>query len=111
MYRILAIVAMLGCGGSDPSDITLSTTELACPSDSLTLTIAGGFPSDTTVQFKMGSTILDGSAVVLNDGTIDCGLPSTAAPGEYQVIIDGNSVGTVTLDATNCVTARAQGAE
>jgi hypothetical protein len=100
---IIGVLGATGCGTkNDPSDVSLSTTELACPSDTLTLTIDGGFPSDTMVGFQMGGTFLDGDAVVLNDGSIACGLPSNAAPGTYEVIIDGKSVGMVKLDASNC---------
>jgi hypothetical protein len=106
--RIVSLLVIAGLGAAacgtkeDPSDVSLSTTELQCPSDTLTLTISGGFPSDTMVGFQMGGTFLDGDAVVLNDGSIACGLPSNAAPGTYEVIIDGKSVGMVKLDASNC---------
>lgn len=108
--RYLLALALLGgaaCdGNSNPSGITLSTTELACPSETLELTIDGGFPSDTRVTFRMGSTVLDGSPVVLNDGSIACGLPSDAAPGTYGVLVDGDLVGQVTLDSTDCPPSR-----
>ena len=114
----LGLAASSGaCGSSSGDDdghgansLALDTNALACPSDSLTIT-SETFPAGTTVTFVMGSTMYDGSAVVLPDHgdgpSIDCGFPTGAMPGDYDVIVTKpgqppETAGTVTLDRSTC---------
>jgi hypothetical protein len=114
-FVVLAtLAASAACGGDDggsPSNrFDLDHTTLDCPDDTLVITdLDGRFPAGTTVSFDMdgGSVSLDGDAVILDDGTIACGLPEDAPPGQYnikiyepgQTSVDG---GTITLASDTC---------
>jgi len=105
VWLLAAALAAAGCGGDDsggPAFISFSSTTLGCPDDSLTLTIDGGFTADPTVSFVMGDTSYDGDPVLLDDGSVVCGLPADAAPGDYNVIVNGNNAGIVTLASMTC---------
>lgn len=100
-----------GCdsdGSPGGDDITLDRDDLPCPDITLTLTTPNGFSPGTTVTFLMGDQSFDGSAVVLNDGSIACGLPDGAPPGTYDLEVDDPDNGlthlsnAVTLDMSAC---------
>lgn len=104
-------VSVAGCDndGSQGGDgITLDRDDLPCPDITLNLTTDGGFSPGTTVTFLMGDQSFDGSAVVLNDGSIACGLPDGAPPGTYDLEVDDPDHGlthindAVTLDMSSC---------
>ena len=108
---VVALVATLpACADERPdgASVVLDRDHLACPSETLRLTITGGFAAGTMVSFVMGDRSYDGSAVVLADGSIACGLPSDAPVGSYDLDItepDGGEThlaDAVTLDATTC---------
>ena len=107
LFAAVMVFATAGCNDdAATSDVHLDHTDLSCPDDSLMITtdIDGGFQPGAVVTFTNGdgSVMYDGSAVVLADGSIDCGFPPGAIAGEYEVRVNGMGVGVVTLDSSTC---------
>lgn len=101
----LVLVVLLGCGGSHgggsddgsiAANYSFNTAHLGCE-DSLDITIESGtFPAGSTVTFKNDSASYDGSAAPIEGNKVlDCGFPSDAAVGTYDVILNGQKIGQV----------------
>ncbi|HVV81540.1 MAG TPA: hypothetical protein VHE35_00630 [Kofleriaceae bacterium] len=111
LFALLLAAALPACGDtrSPTAEIQLDHTHLDCPSDTLRLTIEGGFAPGTTVTFVMGDQSFDGAPVILDDGSIACGLPPGAPPGSYDLDVEEPGEGetvlhdAVTLDSDTCV--------